>query len=324
MTRGAVMLATLIAAISLDPRLARADDAGKPWARGVSKERKAKAQSLLEQGNVLFLENRHKEALGLYEAALAAWDHPAIRFNAVRALVVLDRPIAAQENLEKALAYGAEPLEDAVYREALNYQRLLVAMIGDLEIRCDQPGVTVRVNGAALMTCPGVHRQRMTPGKHVVSGSGGRLLARTIDAVVTPGKLETIEVKLAPIDELVAHARWAAWKPWAVVGAGVVLVGVGTVFRVQAERESNAIEAIVQDRCQASCTPDQYGLGDRQARVDRNNALWTTGLAVGATAIATGLTLVILNRPQLRARETRVVATGASGDELGFAVAGSF
>lgn len=319
-----VMLATLLAAMVLAPGVARADDAEKPWVRGVSKELKAKAQSLLEQGNVLFLENRHKEALALYEKALAAWDHPAIRFNVVRALVVLDRPIAAQENLEKALAYGPEPLEDAVYREALNYQRLLAGMIGDLEIRCDQSGVTLRVNGAALMTCPGVHRQRMTPGKHVVSGSGDRLQARTIDAVVTPGKLESIEVKLAPLEQLVAHYRWTPWKPWAVVGAGVVLVGVGAVFRVKARTESTEIEAIVQDRCQASCTPDQYGLGDREARVDRNNALWTTGLVVGATAVATGLTLVILNRPQVRARETRVVATGASGDELGFAVAGTF
>lgn len=322
--RGVVMLTTLIVAMSLDPRSARADDVGKPWARGVRKELKAKAQALLEQGNVLFLENRHKEALAKYEAALAAWDHPAIRFNAVRALVVLDRPIAAQENLEKALAYGAEPLEEAVYREALNYQRLLAAMIGDLEIRCDQPGVTVRVNGAVLLTCPGVVRQRMTPGKHVVSGSGSALLARTIDAVVTPGKLETISVKLAALDDLVAHSRWAPWKPWAFVGAGVLLVGGGAVFRVKAESESNAIEAIVQDRCQASCTPDQHGLGDRQARVDRNNAMWMTGLAVGATAVTAGLALVILNRPQLRAQETRVVATGASRDELGFAVTGTF
>jgi hypothetical protein len=322
MMRATMMLAVLLAALSPGP--ARADDAEKPWVRGVSKELKAKAQSLLEQGNVLFLENRHKEALALYEQALAAWDHPAIRFNAVRALVVLDRPVAAQENLEKALAYGPEPLEDAVYREALNYQRLLAGMIGELEIRCGQPGVTVRVNGAVLLTCPGVHKQRMTPGKHVVSGSGDRLLARTIDAVVTPGKLESIEVTLAPLDDLVAHSRWTPWKPWAVVGAGVVLVGVGAVFRVKARSESDEIEAIVRDRCQASCTPDQHGLGDRQDRVDRNNALWTTGLVVGATAVATGLTLVILNRPQVRARETRVVATGASGDELGFAVAGTF
>ena len=71
----------------IDAPSARADDAEKPWARGVSKERRAKAQALLERGNTAFLANRFKEALELYEEAVAAWDHPAIRFNAVRALV---------------------------------------------------------------------------------------------------------------------------------------------------------------------------------------------------------------------------------------------
>jgi hypothetical protein len=58
-----------------------------PWSRGVTDAAKAQAQALLEEGNALIVQNLFREALAKYEAALAAWDHPAIRFNMVRALI---------------------------------------------------------------------------------------------------------------------------------------------------------------------------------------------------------------------------------------------
>jgi hypothetical protein len=305
---------------------AHADAIEKPWVRGVSKEQKARAQVLLERGNAEFLQNHYKEALALYEQALVQWDHPAIRFNSVRALVALDRTLAAQDNLEKALAYGAEPLEEAVFREALNYQRLLASSIGNLELRCAQPGVSLRVDGTTFLTCPGSRVQRMTPGRHAVSASGDGLIAQTIDAVVTPAKTEMLSVTLVPIGNLVAHARWTAWKPWAVVAGGVAVVGVGAAFRFKAANESTSIENIVRDRCQAACTPDQYDLGEHQRRLDRDNLVWTAGLVIGATAFTTGLTLVILNRPQLRVGTkeltARVIVPDAEGVVM--AVSGAF
>src|SRR5262249_1746348 len=58
-----------------------AKDAARPWGEGVTDDRKALAQSKLEAGNALFLEKKYGEALERYREALAAWDHPAIRFN---------------------------------------------------------------------------------------------------------------------------------------------------------------------------------------------------------------------------------------------------
>ena len=78
------------------------------------------------------MSDKHREALAKYEDAVAVWDHPAIRFNMVRALIALDRPLEAYENLEKALAYGKDPLEDQVYSEAQNYQRLLEGLVDRL------------------------------------------------------------------------------------------------------------------------------------------------------------------------------------------------
>lgn len=90
---------------------------------GVSETKKAEAGRLLEHGNALFLDKNYTAALAKYREAVAAWDHPAIRFNIVRCLIQLDRPVEAGENLQTTLRYGAAPLEDAVYTEALAYAR---------------------------------------------------------------------------------------------------------------------------------------------------------------------------------------------------------
>lgn len=302
--------------------VARADDAEKPWVRGVSKERRAQAQALLERGNGEFLAKRYKEALALYEEALAVWDHPAIRFNAVRALVALDRAVAAQDNLEKALAYGADPLEDSVYREALNYQRLLAGTVGSLELRCTQAGVSVRVDGAVELACPGTKTIRMTPGKHAVSATGPGLLAQTIDAVVTPSKTERIAVQLAPLRALLSRQRWATWKPWTVSAVGVAAIGVGVVFRLKAGNEARAIEETVKDRCQASCTDDQFGLGATKSRLARDNAIWAGGVALGGAALVTGIALVILNRPTVH--DVVPTVTRPTRDGVGLSFSGTF
>lgn len=322
--RGGRLAAFLVLAMAsvgmFEAAPARAEDAEKPWARGVSKERRAKAQGLLERGNVEFLAKRYKEALALYEQAVAVWDHPAIRFNAVRVLVALDRPVAAQDNLEKALEFGADALEDQVYREALNYRVLLAGTVGSLALRCTQDGVSVRVDGAVQLACPGTKTLRMTPGKHAVTASGPGLVAQAIDAVVTPSKTEPLEVKLPSIRTLVTHQRWATWKPWSLSAVGTIAIGVGVAFRVKAGNEARAIEATVKDRCQASCSPDELGLGAMRTRLDRDNAIWSVGLAVGAAALTTGIALVILNRPTVR----ELAITRPTADGVGVALSGAF
>src|SRR3954469_25031644 len=93
-----------------------------PWSVGVTDAQKAEAQKNLDAGNALFLDKKYAEALEKYRAAVAAWDHPAIRFNIVRCLIQLDKAVEASDNLKLALKYGSAPLEEAVYTEALSYE----------------------------------------------------------------------------------------------------------------------------------------------------------------------------------------------------------
>ncbi|MDB4956155.1 MAG: hypothetical protein JWO36_3724, partial [Myxococcales bacterium] len=113
----------LVLALGVSTRV-HAEDV-PPWAAGVSDAHKKSAKTLLDSGNVLFLGHDYVAALEQYKQAVAAWDHPAIRFNIVRCLIQLDRSLDAFDNLQLALKYGAAPLEAAVYNEALAYQKLL-------------------------------------------------------------------------------------------------------------------------------------------------------------------------------------------------------
>ncbi len=92
--------------------------ASGPWADGVTDAQKAAARTRLDAGNARFLDKKYGEALEQYRQAVAIWDHPAIRFNMVRCLIQLERPVDAYDNLVLALTYGAAPLEEAVYLEA--------------------------------------------------------------------------------------------------------------------------------------------------------------------------------------------------------------
>ena len=132
-------------ALAIASTPAHADDTAAPWSQGVSADQKAAAHKLLEEGNAQFLEHHYADALDSYRRAVAKWDHPAIRFNIVRCLIQLDRPAEASENLEAALKYGKTPLEDAVYAEAIAYQKLLANQTGELEVSCAQAGAICAV-----------------------------------------------------------------------------------------------------------------------------------------------------------------------------------
>lgn len=299
----------LVAALGL-ARVAAADE---PWSRGVSAASKATAQKLLEEGNQLFLANKYKEALDRYSEAVAAWDHPAIRFNIARAQIALDKPLEAYDNVERALAYGAAALDESVYQEALNYQKLLAHQVAIVEVACDQRGVTVKLDGAELVACPGRQRARRLPGKHVLVGEAPGMLTRTRDLTLVGGAVESVELHLDPLSG--RGPRWARWKPWAVVGTGLALGGVGVAFNVIAHDRADRLRRDTTVHCPTGCTADEFrtlGLADDERAVDRANAISVTGLALGGIGVVAGVVLVLVNRRVGEQAELHVEGTGAS------------
>jgi hypothetical protein len=292
----------LLLGIIVGPESARADNpatpAGQPppWAVGVTPEQKATAQRHLDAGNALFLEHKYGQALDEYNLAIAAWDHPAIRFNMVRCLIFLERPLDASDNLKLALKYGAAPFDESIYNEALGYEKLLGSQIGEVDINCGQLGVNLTMDGKPLLACPGREQRRVLPGQHQIVGKKDGFLPRTVELVVLGGKHEHAMVMLDPLSKAarIEH-RWPTWVPWTVFGGGFALASIGGLLHLKASSDNSAYANIVAHDCPDGCpdnTLDHSLL--HSARLENGFAIGL--ISAGAAAVATGGVMLYLNR----------------------------
>ncbi|HEX5060862.1 MAG TPA: hypothetical protein VFV99_15955 [Kofleriaceae bacterium] len=283
----------------------------QPWAEGVSDAHKAEAQARLEEGNALFLKQSYREALEKYQDALRAWDHPSIRFNIVRCLIQLDRPVDAYDNLKAALKYGAEPLEENVYREALAYEKLLANEVAEVEIKCAQPGVAITLDGQDLPTCPGQATRRVKPGKHEVVANKAGFLTVQRELKVVGGSRESVDIALVPLAEAtkVVH-RWPTWIPWVVFGSGLGVAGFGAAMEYNAQRTMDEHDReVARDCAMGVCyaDPNADGLTDaqrakaRDLQTQRANAELQDKIAIGIISVGTvaaiaGGVMLVMNR----------------------------
>ena len=294
-----VAMRTIVVAlvIALASPFARADEP-KPWAVGVSDDNKAAAQQHLDAGNALFLERKYAEALEEYKQALAKWEHPAIRFNVVRCLIFLERPLEASDNLKLALKYGKVPFDDTIYSEALSYEKLLAAEIGEVEVNCAQDGVQLTFDGVPLLACPGKEQRRVLPGPHQIVGKKDGYLPRTIELVVLGGKQEHAGITLEPLSKAarIEH-RWATWIPWTVFGAGFGAAGLGGLLHLKAVSDNSQYANIVASSCADGCTSAQLASHHAlltTARVENGIAIGM--ISAGAAAVVAGSVMLYLNR----------------------------
>lgn len=310
--------------------VARADT--PPWSVGVTDAQKADAQKALDAGNALFLDKKYSEALDKYRAAVAAWDHPAIRFNIVRCLIQLDRPVEASDNLKLALEYGAAPLEEAVYTEALSYEKLLANQIGDLTVSCTQPDVKITLDGQPLATCPASETRRVTPGTHQIVGTKQGLATKSVEVVVLGGKSQAVPLKLEALGRAakIEH-RWATWMPWVVFGSGFAIAGIGGALDLRAVAQMDSYDRTVAQNCSVmACAMDGTELHDvhhLKADAERQSTYAVGIMIAGGAAIATGAVMLYLNRgrtvyPDSVEKLTPTVTPVAGGAAL--SLAGSF
>jgi tetratricopeptide (TPR) repeat protein len=317
----ALMLGVLLSGAST----ARAEP--RPWQVGVTEEQKAIAQRWLDQGNDLFVQNSYKEALAAYEQGLAAWAHPAIRFNVARTLIALDRPLEALTALEAAMAFGAEPLAD-VWSEARNYRGLLERQIATLTVRCDQPGVAVTLDGEALPACPSATARRVLPGRHVIVARQAGSLTVTREVTLIGGQADQVALHLIALrDAAVTRTRWPTWKPWAVVGGGAAVAGLGVAVELAARSTMDDYRAALAQECgERGCAGGATSAGTaslaRQAEL--RDGLGVSLMAVGGVTLVAGAVLLIANRPYTDVPDEARTALVplVTGDAVGLALVG--
>lgn len=271
-----------------------ADDSTRPWAEGVSKEDQQKAVGLFQTGNQLLRDALFVKAAEIYRQALTHWEHPAIYYNLALALINLDKPLELREALDKAMRFGAAPLDEDKFRRAQNYKRLTDAQLAHITVVCDVPGTEVRMDGATLFTAPGRWEGLIPVGEHSIVATKQGYLTTTLAKVLKGGDEATVEVRMYTVEELTRREyRWPTWQPWAVVGGGVAVAAVGGLLHVGAKNKFDDFDAGIV-AC-GGCTPT----GDLAST--RDSAELLQGLAVsayvlGAAVVASGAVMAYANR----------------------------
>lgn len=300
-----------------------AGDAGKPWARGVSPEDQAQANALFKEGNALLRDSFFVQAVEKYREAVHHWDHPAIHYNLALALINLDQPLEVHASLVKALGHGGAALDAEKIELAERYKKLVEQQLARITLTCHEPDAKVFVDGKDVgLACPGSQERLVRSGEHTFSASKPGFEATVKTLILPGGDARTVDLKLYTPDELTRYdRRFPSWMPYAVTGGGVALVGIGALLHSSAKGDFESFDQQVADcerEAMAACDPTSSMLSLRDGASTKQTVA-VTMYGVGAAAVLTGLTLVILNRP----RPYRIDLE-SSGESVGMSATFSF
>jgi hypothetical protein len=102
-------------------------------------------------------------------------------------------------------------------------------------------------------------------------------------------------------DAATTTRRWDRWKPYAVIGAGVIVAAIGIPLQLKARSDFDAYDAGVAQECgDLGCAPGELSESTRnlESQAKLENRIAVTSFAIGGAVAATGVVLLILNRPR--------------------------
>lgn len=271
-----------------------APNAERPWAKGVSPELQKKALALFREGNALLKDSVFVQAANKYREALVSWDHPAIHYNLVLALLNLDQPIEVHEHLLSSIKYGPEPLDLEKFEQAKAYKILVEKQLARVQIDCQLPGAQVVMDGRPLFTAPGKWEGFVRPGPHSILASKEGYITNETSRSLPAGETVALALELLTTADLTTYKRrWDLWKPWAVLGAGVVVAGVGGGLHYTGTQSVRDFDTGIEE-C-GGCIPSDELASKRDSGATMQSVA-VGAYAVGGAAAVAGAVLVYVNR----------------------------
>ncbi len=266
----------------------------RPWAKGVSEDAQREALALFREGNGLLKESVFVQAAARYREALARWDHPAIHYNLVLALLNLDQPLEVHQHLLAAMRYGAEPLDHEKFEQAKAYKVLVEKQLARVKVSCDTPGTQVVMDGRPLFVAPEQFEGFVRAGPHSIVATKEGYLAHESSKALPAGETTVFDIKMHTTADLTQYRRkWAAWIPWTVLGAGVAVAAAGGGMHYSAAQGFKQFDAGIIS-C-GGCVPSSELSGLRSSASLKQN-VGLTSYVVGGAAIAAGGVLTWINR----------------------------
>lgn len=285
-----------------DLATAQQEDA-RPWAKGVPADEQRKALSLFNEANGHLRDGLFPKAAEKYREALGHWDHPAIHYNLALALVNLDQPVDMHAALEKALSYGAAPLGEDKFARAKDFKKLVEDDLVRVEYTVTQPGSALILDGKEVLQGPGTFKAMIRDGEHSVAARAEGYAPTQLNLRLLGGETSRMELKLFTDAELTREKRkMPAWVPYTALGAGVVLVGVGGLMHSQAKTGfadyDDAIAACAATDPTHGCSMPGPAVFNLKSDAESKQTLAAALYTAGGLALAGGVVLVILNRPE--------------------------
>ncbi|NVJ28098.1 MULTISPECIES: PEGA domain-containing protein [Myxococcus] len=265
----------------------------RPWALGVPRDEQQAAQALFFEGNERLRESVFVEATRNYRRALRHWNHPAIHYNLALALMNLDQPIEVYKHLKAAVGHGPEPLDSGRYEHARSYNALLEKQLAWVDVKCDEEGAIVTLNGQSLFKAPGRYQAFIRPGVHSIVAFKDGYLPTEKRQPLMPGEKAELDLELYTEDEVIRYRRqWAAWIPWTVLGAGLAAAGGGGVLHWKANGSFRDFDSRIPPGGR-QMTPELEGLRRTGSRLQAGAV---GAYSLGGAAVVTGTVLLYLNR----------------------------
>lgn len=275
----------------------------RPWAEGVTPDEQRAALALFNEGNSLLRDAIFPKAAEKYREALTHWDHPAIHYNLALALVNLDQPIEMYHALEKAMQYGSAPIDQDKFDRAKGLKILVEKQLANVEYTIDVAGAKMVFDGKEVFTGPGTWKQMVTAGEHSVLISAKGYVTGQFSPKIAGGETDKQDFKLFTENQLLRTKRlMPGWVPITVATFGAAVVG-GGVFLHQSAKNTFAdydagVKACAATDPTGGCTTPPNGLFDKKTSAKTTQTIAIGAYALGGTALAAGITLFVLNRPQ--------------------------
>jgi len=270
----------------------------RPWACGVSSDNQAKALMLFTEGNNLVSSTLFANAVEKYKEALKYWGHPAIHYNLALALIFVKDPVGVYRSLEKAVVYGAKPLGKDNFDHANKYKTLIMSQLAWLEVKCDLAGARVSLDNEELFVGPGSKKILVKAGKHTLIAKKKGYIGGEVRRIFAPAERTTVNLQMFTEADLSRERRkWTVWKPFAVVGGGVAIAGIGAIVHLLAKNGFSDFDKAIAS-CGGDtlgCQPDQ-GIRDMRTGAETKQTIAFSAYVIGGAAVVSGLALVYMNR----------------------------
>lgn len=305
-TRAVPALVLAALALALVPALpvARAETVrtgDEPWYSKASADARQRARALFAQALDKHQQLLRGEALVLYEQALALWDNPDIQWNLSLVLEDLGQYLRAYEQLGGALRWEEALGPDRLRQVRDRMQVLETQRLARIEAYLEEPAAVITLDGKPWLPRGGRRSSCVLPGEHYLAARKPGYFSVTRSVYVKAGELARVPLVMDE-DRRLEKRRWKEWKPWTVMGAGLVTATVGAGLEWRAYADRNAVAHALASCKGLLCDQRRSGRYDRAVL---EHELAIGAFVVGGAVAIGGLALAWINQPRAPRAEAR-------------------